>query len=721
MSLAPGTRIGPYEVVSMIGAGGMGEVYRARDTRLDRPVAIKIVKDEFSERFAREARAVAALNHPHICTLFDVGPNYLVMEYIEGVPISGPLPPQEAVRMALEIADALKATHAKGISHRDLKPANILQTRSGIKVLDFGLAKLEYDAALASETPTMTTEAGLILGTAAYMSPEQVQGKTVDHRSDIFAFGLVLYELLSGRRAFSGDTTIATLAAILHAEPPSLDAPVEIARIVSRCLRKSPSERFQSIVEVRNALQEFSAKPVVAQPSIAVLPFANIGGDKENEYFSDGLAEDILNALTQLPGLRVIARTSAFAFRGREHDIEEISEKLRVTSVLHGSVRRAGQRIRVTVQLINAADKAQLWSERYDRELRDIFDIQDEIAQAIVEKLKIKLGSKLGQPLVKRYTDNLEAHSLYLKGNFCLYRLTSENMVKGHAYLEQAVTLEPDHALAWVQLADYHIARAFIAPPLAEWSLAKKAAERSVAADAELAEGHAALAFLTALTDFDWSASICLFETAVQQNPGSGRTRFWRSVVLHMMGRIDEASIEGHRAVELDPLSALFGFIVAGNYLAAGRYDRAAEFARNALDINPNFGLTEAVLGEACSRLGRVEEGIAILEKARTVSAGIYYVSGFLGGAYARAGRRNDAEEYLADLERARREQYASAAAITLAALAVDDTEKAFRWADQAVQDRDPNLLYAIRTQQFQPFAADPRFKDLLRKVNLPR
>jgi eukaryotic-like serine/threonine-protein kinase len=681
----------------------------------------KSSKEQFSERFEREARAVAALNHPHICTLFDVGPNYLVMEYIEGKPIGGPLPPQEAVRLALQIADALGATHAKGINHRDLKPANILLTRSGIKVLDFGLAKQDQSKnAGLSEFPTMTTEAGLIVGTAAYMSPEQAQGKPVDHRSDIFAFGLVLYELLSGRRAFSGDTSITTLAAILHTEPAPLDAPVELARIVSRCLRKSPSDRFQSIAEVRTALEQLSARPDSTQPSIAVLPFANIGGDKENEYFSDGLAEDILNALTQLPGLRVIARASAFAFRGREHDIAEVGEKLKVGSVLHGSVRRSGQRIRVNVQRINVADNSQLWSERYDRELRDIFDIQDEIAQNIVEKLKVKLGTKAGHSLVKRYTDNLEAHSLYLKGNFHLYRFTAENMAKGRAYLEHAVALEPGYGPAWVQLADYHIARSFISVPLMEWPPAMKAAQKAVAADGELAEAHAALGFLDALTDYRWADALSRFETGLRQNLGSGRTHFWRAVVLHMMGRSDEASIAGQRAVELDPLSTLFGFVVATIYLDTGRYDRAAESARNTLDINPNFGMVMATLGEAYSRLGRHQEAIELLEKARHLMAGVYFVTGFLGGAYARAGRREDAERFLAELEQIRREQYVSAAAIALAALAVDDTENAFRWADQAVQDRDPNLLYAIRAQQFQLLAADARFKDLLRKVNLP-
>jgi eukaryotic-like serine/threonine-protein kinase len=361
-----GTQLGPYELVSPLGAGGMGEVWKARDTRLNRVVAIKKLKAEHGDRFKREARAVAALNHPHICQLYDIGPDYLVLEYVEGKPLKGPLPVDETVRLAIQIASALEEAHSRGIFHRDLKPDNILLTAAGAaKLLDFGLAKMEDPTPAGDTFSTLTvglTEPGVVVGTLAYMSPEQAQGHPVDARSDIFSFGLVLYSMVSGRRAFTGDTPFALMTAIVKEDPPPLDAPPALERIVRRCLAKRPSDRFQTVAEVRSALEQLSAKPEEEGPSIAVLPFANMSGDKEQEYFSDGLAEEIINSLAQLPGLKVTARTSAFAFRGKEQDITKIAGELRVRTILEGSVRRAGNRIRVTAQLINAADGYHLWS-----------------------------------------------------------------------------------------------------------------------------------------------------------------------------------------------------------------------------------------------------------------------------------------------------------------------------------------------------------------------
>src|SRR5713101_6154711 len=365
MPLTVGDKLGPYEILAPIGKGGMVEFYRARDPRLNRDVAVKVSAAQFSERFEREAKAIAALNHSHICQVYDVGPNYLVMEFIEGDPLKGPLPLEKALEYARQIASALDAAHKKNITHRDLKPANILVTTSGVKLLDFGLAKMgTASVAPASDDATQSmdlTEVGTVLGTAAYMSPEQTKGEQTDARSDIFSFGVVLYEMLSGRRAFSKKTAIETMAAIVRDEPAPMDAPLKLSAIITRCLRKAPAERFQTAAEVRVALEGAAAKPE-QQASIAVLPFANLSADKDNEYFSDGLAEEILNGLTPLPGLRVIARASAFAFRGRENAIAEIGEKLKVGSVLHGSVRRSGSRIRVSVQLINVSDESQLWT-----------------------------------------------------------------------------------------------------------------------------------------------------------------------------------------------------------------------------------------------------------------------------------------------------------------------------------------------------------------------
>ncbi len=381
MPFSAGDKLGPYEILSALGAGGMGEVWKARDTRLGRLVAVKRLNSRHSARFDQEARAIAALNHPHICQIHDIGPDYLVLEYIEGQPLKGPLPVETAVRMATQIAEALDTAHRKGVVHRDLKPANIMVTPEGaVKLLDFGLAK---QVANSEETETIE---GLVMGTAGYMSPEQARGEPLDARSDIFSFGVVLYELLSGRRAFRGANTLATIAAILHTEPEPLGTTPALEAIVKRCLAKRAEDRFQSMTEVARSLERLSSgrsDPPVAtprQPSIAVLPFANLGGDKENDYFSDGLAEEIINFLAQMPGLKVTARTSAFAFKGKTEDIRTIAGTLGVANILEGSVRRSGSRLRVSAQLINAGDGYHLWSQRYDREMADLFDLQDEIA-----------------------------------------------------------------------------------------------------------------------------------------------------------------------------------------------------------------------------------------------------------------------------------------------------------------------------------------------------
>jgi TolB-like protein len=366
----------------------MGDVWKARDTRLDRIVAIKQLKGEHSARFAQEARAIAALNHPHICTLYDIGPDYLVMEHIDGAPLRGPLPADVAVRLAIQVAGALVAAHQKGILHRDLKPANVLVVDGSAKLLDFGLAKT-----IAGSADMTQTIEGTVSGTVAYMSPEQAQGRPLDERSDIFGFGAVLYELIGGERAFAGTSSADVVSAVLRDEPRLLQTPDALARIVTRCLRKSPADRFQHMTEVKAALEELAAGSTVdARASIAVLPFADMSPGKDNEYFSDGLAEEIINALAQMPVLRVIARTSAFAFKGQNTDIRGIAAALGVSHVLEGSVRKAGDRLRVTAQLIQAADGSHLWSERYDRELADVFEVQDDIATAIAGALEAKLA-----------------------------------------------------------------------------------------------------------------------------------------------------------------------------------------------------------------------------------------------------------------------------------------------------------------------------------------
>ena len=552
MTLTPGTRLGPYEIVSLLGAGGMGEVYKATDTRLGRTVAIKTLTGGHGDRFTQEARAIAALSHPHICVLHDVGPDYLVMEYLEGTPLCGPLSVDEAPRVASEVVDALEVAHAKGILHRDLKPANILMTSTGTKLLDFGLAKIAGDDA-AGATQTM---AGTVLGTAAYMSPEQAQGMPADARSDVFSLGAVLYELLSGRRVFERGSILDTLNAVVRDEPPTLASPA--ADLVARCLAKEASLRFQTMADLKAALQHLRAqsKAAPAMPSIAVLPFANMSRDADDEYFSDGLAEEIINALAQVSGLKVIARTSAFAFKGRNEDIRRIAETLGVTNVLEGSVRRAGSRIRVTAQLILAADGTHLWSQRYDREMSDIFAVQDEIAAAIADALKLKL-----MPAPERRMPSVPAYEAYLRYRSYQWRFTREASQRSRECLEQALTLDPDFALPYVGLADYNLALAAVGgiPSHEAMPRARQLAMRALEIDPDLPEAHAMLGIVAGHYDYDWMEAERRFGLATRRDSMSPHLRQWYGTFyLFSVGRTQEAQRQGARVLEEDPLSPMW-------------------------------------------------------------------------------------------------------------------------------------------------------------------
>ena len=495
-SWASDLRLGPYELVTPIGTGGMGEVWKARDTRLDRFVAVKRLLSPSPPRFEIEARAIAALNHPHICQIYDVGPDYLVLEYVNGRPLQGPLAADAAVRLARQVANALEAAHAKGILHRDLKPSNVLVTEDGTaKLLDFGVAKL-----VSTDRDATRTQDGTVVGTAAYMSPEQAQGQPIDVRSEVFSFGAVLYELLAGRRAFEGPSTAAVLSAVLRDEPPPLAAPTALDAIVRRCMQKDPARRFPTMTAVRAALDETAAeRPASEQSSIAVLPFANLSADPENEYFGDGLAEEIINLLVQTPGLKVIARTSAFAFRGKQEDIRRIAEILDVAHVLEGSVRKAGNRIRVTAQLISARDGSHLWSKRYDRELADVFAIQDEIAQAIAVNLYLTFGGETASR--RRPTQSLPAYEALLRARY--YAFAKADFGRSLASLEEAIAIDSEFALAHSSLGALFLIRltAQAMPAHDAAPLARRHAQRALEIDASLPEAHSTLGSIAAMYD----------------------------------------------------------------------------------------------------------------------------------------------------------------------------------------------------------------------------
>jgi eukaryotic-like serine/threonine-protein kinase len=739
MPLSAGTRLGPYEILALIGAGGMGEVYRARDSRLNRDVAIKVSAQEFSERFEREAQAIAALNHSNVCQVYDVGPNYLVMEFIEGTPLQGPLPLDPALRYALQICEALDAAHAKGITHRDLKPANILVTASGIKLLDFGLALLNRGPA-ADETATIgLTQAGTILGTAAYMSPEQAEGKPVDARSDIFSFGLVLYEMLSGRRAFTRDSTIAIMAAILRDQPEPLEATPALQSIVTRCLSKSPADRFQSMAQVKDALMAATSgvsspgplvsglptalpaqsSPLQRTPSIAVLPFANLGGDKENEYFSDGLGEEIISVLARIPGLKVIARTSAFAFRGKELDIRKIAEMLGVRTILEGSVRRAGSRIRVTAQLISAEDGSHLWSERYDRELADVFALQDEIAGAIATALTTKLTVK--PEISRQHTPALAAYEAVLRARYHLNKVTPESMVRARECLLQAIAIDPEYALPHSVLGGCFVSPAMygMLPAHQAIPLARAEYQKALQIDPLLPEALVGLAAISMLYDYNWKEAERFFGMAMSRGPLPGGARMRYGHYLFCTGRPEAALREHESAVQGDPLNLQLRSILAVALMISGRDADAAGECRRILELDENYHLGHFYLSLALLPLGRIEEALASAEKAYSLApwarSGIGQVAG-LRKLIGDTGRAEAALEALGD-------GTASGAPLGFVHyyLVCSEIERAVDWAERAIEQREPSIVYFLLHPLAKPLRQSSRWPALAKMMNLPQ
>jgi len=722
MPLSAGTRLGPYEILAPIGAGGMGDVWKARDTRLDRIVAIKCLKAEHSERFKREARAIAALNHPHICQIYDVGSDYLVMEHIDGAPIKSPLPPQEAIRLAIQIASALEEAHCKGIIHRDLKPGNILITPKGeTKLLDFGLAKLEEPRPRDDTLSTVTvelTEAGVVVGTVAYMSPEQAQGLAVDTRSDIFSFGLVLYEMLSGKRPFRGDTPLATLAAIVKDEPFPLAVPEALERIVKRCLAKQVTQRFQTMAEVRTALEQTMKAGNVSQsqPSIAVLPFANMSADKENEYFGDGLAEEVINVLANVSGIKVAARTSSFFFRGKDVEFGEIGKRLNVEHILEGSVRTAGNRIRVTAQLIKVADGFHLWSQRYDREMTDIFAIQDEITQAIAGALRIKLSTEVATP--PRHVPNLRAYEAYLKARDVWFSgARPELLPRFKELLERAIELDPKFALASSFLGMYYTMQAnlSISPAREVIPLALAAEQAALRVDPSLPEAHALLAVCIGGYEYKWIEAELHWRLAMAREPVSRDVRFWYgNHHLLPIGRTAEAVEAMEWGLQGDPLNLLYRHIFARGLRLADRPDAAETELRAVLEIDEDYPHALATLGSICAQQGRFEEALKFTRKANAVMPWSNPVVGQLAGLLVRTGAASQADAWIEKLGPGTAPGAASGLVIFNALRG--DLHQAARWAEVAIEQRDMQLV-----QTLGPFLRPtPWWPALAKLMNLP-
>jgi serine/threonine-protein kinase len=774
-----GTTISHYEVLEKLGEGGMGVVYKARDIQLGRFVAIKALLATGNDasgqraRFIQEARAASSLNHPNIITIHDIVAvdrgECIVMEFVAGRTLGdlikeGRIPAVDCLKIAMQIADALAAAHGIGIVHRDLKPANVMVTPEGrAKVLDFGLAKLagedrgaidfgESDTTMSihvSDRPK--TAEGAIVGTVAYMSPEQAEGRKVDARSDIFSFGSVLYEMCTGEKAFHGDSGLATLTAVLRDSPREFaltgaDVPPEMQAVVARCLRKDPDQRYQAMQDAKNALEhlyfasrsgilqpaaDISRRPAQSRaiPSIAVLPFLNLSSDKENEYFSDGLAEEIINALTKLENLRVTARTSAFAFRGAQQDIRQIGQTLHVASVLEGSVRKSGNRVRISVQLIDASDDNNLWSERYDREMTDVFEIQDEISQAIVEKLKVKLASPSspngpapGAPLVKRYTENLDAYNLYLKGRFELYKMTREGLDASKYLFQEAIRLDPNYALAHDGLAYCWYSEGFLGfvAPKEAMPRAKAAVRRAIELDETVAEAHATLGVILALYDWDWEGAQREMIRSIELNAASPSSRdVYAFYYLRPVGRIEEAVGQTQQALSLDPLSILFRVHLAFLFYLQRNYEHSIAQYRKAIEMNPQYYLAHAMMGPVYTQTGRFDEALECYAKAREADPESKFVASFEAMTLAFAGQRAEAVKILEEISRRAVNDYISPVSIAYIYTALGEKDRAFENLDRAIFDRDPNILGLKSNPIFDSLRSDVRYRALLKKMQL--
>ena len=762
MLLQPGERLGPYEILSPLGAGGMGQGYRARDPRLNRDVAIKVSVAQFSERFEREAEAIAALNHPNICQIYDVGPSYLVMEYIDGVPIVSaddprPVPPAEALRLGTQIAAALEAAHVKSIIHRDLKPANILVTKDGIvKLLDFGLARQSADSVAAgAQTQTLgLTQAGTIIGTPAYMSPEQAEGRPADARSDLFSFGAVFYEMLAGRRPFSGNSAAATLGAIVHKEPDPLNAPPGLQAIAFKCLSKSPEGRFQSATDLRRALEGASTKSAPAitprtavltaamlaagaigvgsylkMPhgsgqidSIAVLPLEIRSNDPDAEYMSDGITESVNNSLARLPNLKVIPHSIANHYKGKAMDTKKIGETLGVRAVLAGRITQRGDDLTIGVELDDVAKGKQLWGEQYNRKVAELLAVQTDIAREVSQRLGSQVSQADQQKMAKGSTENPEAYQLYLKGKYHTSKFTKDEFGKGIDYFHQAIAEDPNYGLAYGGLAYYYILQDdWYLSPSESASRAREAANKALTIDEANAEAHLALAMELHWYEWDWAAAEREFKQAIALSPKFSDAYSLYSWFLADMGRKDEAIAMAAHAQRVDPLSLIGSFAPGSLSVFTRQWDRAIEQLRSAIDLDKTYWIDHCFLGRAYEQKGQMAQAIAASQEALQLDPEHSEIWSALGHAYAVSGKKTEAQKVLDHLTELAARSYVAAYNVAVIYAGLGEKDQTFAWLERAYKDRGYYLpVYLTTDARLDYLHADPRFIGLRRRIGLP-
>jgi serine/threonine-protein kinase len=789
-----GKTLGHYLIISKIGTGGMGEVYIARDKRLERDVALKILPadaladDAARKRLRKEALALSKLNHPNIATIFDFdtesGVDFLAMEYVHGETLAqklsgGSLPEKETAAIAVQIVDSLEEAHEQGIVHRDLKPSNIMVTPKGrVKVLDFGLAKLLRPVGSITTAETLSDTQGLA-GTLPYMSPEQLQDEPVDARSDIFSFGAVVYESATGQRPFRDEVVSRLMDAILHqtpVPPRALNPRVspDLERIVLKCLEKDPSLRYQSAIEVSVDLRRLGTPSAVAvaktKPrrtqsrrlrmaigvcagaisiaallialnaggvrdrllgktgaqhirSLAVLPLDNLSRDPEQEYFADGMTDQLITDLAKISALKVISRTSMMQYKGTRKLLPQIAQELGVDAVVEGSVQRSGDLVRINAQLIDARTEQHLWGDTYERDLRNVLALQDEVAQAIANELNIKLTSP-GEPrLASSRPVDPEAYEANLKGRYYSGKRTEKEVKKSIEYFQQAIEKDPNYASAYSGMADAYALLGYRGwlPSNEALSRGKAAALKAVGLDDSLAEAHASLAFIAETLEWDWPTAEREYKRALELNSGYAEGHNWYAGYLMYLGRFEEGITEAKRARELDPLSLAINNALGGRLLLAGRVDEAIEQIQKTMEMDTNFAPAHNQLGWAYLRKGMNEVAIAEFQKEMALSGGDPDESVDLGFAYAILGKKDKAKKILAKLERKREQTFVSPASLGIVSGALGEKDEAFAWLEQAYELRDPQLTYLKVGPKFTPLRSDPRFQDLLRRMGLPQ